>query len=382
MEIHSKYLIGSCELKVGENPYIETACYLNLDAQCLECQLPEESITSRLNKASLNQDYTLRKIAIITPSGIIRCSRAKPAFASKSSGGGLSVRDTPLSSLLAISKSPSTVSLIFNEPLVFDTSIDQKQSIFFPGFDTYGDCKKEGGDFIISGDKDYISILDNTEKNSDIALAVAIGAPVHKFAELENNKLTLYLNNYGSRIKPRPICYTGYPFRDIDLVKSGIVEVYYKALNYMANVKASDLEKLKHAVRIYLEGRSEPISYELKISAAMIFLEWFDKSKTMNSNQLVQRLGIHRDEADAICDIRNSNTHMRGEFGKIIKSSVTKIKKVQNSSIHDLDVGEDSGLFLNYIYTLLGNALLNEIGFSGKTQKYFPQKLSVKGVAS
>jgi hypothetical protein len=91
----------------------------------------------------------------------------------------------------------------------------------------------------------------------------------------------------------------------------------------------------------------------------------------LSANALVDRLKIERCEADGICDVRNGLIHNRRDLSEIISEGLKKISRSNSGRIHHIGKFESSRSFMNYLYTLLGDALMEEIGYSGETQPYF-----------
>jgi len=102
-------------------------------------------------------------------------------------------------------------------------------------------------------------------------------------------------------------------------------------------------------------------------------LEWFDGSKTMSANQLASRLKIERAEADILVSLRNEIIHNHIKPTDVIRSIHERLVSLAPPKFLRLRAMKNEEVALvDYLYSLLTEALLHEIGFSGLHQHYLP----------
>lgn len=364
------FLSGTCTLRIQDETHKIVACKLDFSNQRLQCFPEVKQIREFLDG---NERYGVQDLRLLTSRGWIRADTVKVAFASHIRPQDWNIYRTPLTALTGINPAYTHISFVINDEIAFTTHIDEEERIFFPGVELVGNVSIDDG-VQLFGSKEYVSIVGHLSSGSEditLALSIAVGAPLHQFAHHEAGKLRLRLNSYGASHFARPIVSTGDLWTDHEQTRTGIKGAFLAGLEYIQTLPQGEKFGMRNAVYSYLQGRVLSSSYELKLLAAFHFLEWFDGTRTISPNALVDKLEITRDEADAICSVRNALVHHQVELGDAIRASLTKIKSVGSHAARTPDGIGEAIAFENYLYTTLGDALLRKIGYSGRTRPYY-----------
>ena len=272
---------GSCQLIIGNDKKKEVNCFLNFESRRLECYWESNDFFGGIGDV-LGNSYEINDLKLTTPNGIIFASEILVAFATSMGGGTHSVAQTEVTHKLGIDSRLSRLEFVVNEKIKFSVDSEGFERMFFPGFDIAGRIDLDKDQFFI-GAKDYLSLIG--ECNSDlrdilVAMGIAIGAPLSQFAYHHNKTLDLYLNNFGLRLKSRPIIFTENKFRNMEEARTNLRDAYKSAHNYIETLEPEKRAGMRNAVLSYLEGRILSNSYEIKLLAAFHFLEWFDGTTT------------------------------------------------------------------------------------------------------
>lgn len=367
------YLRGRCKLASGSSTPKIVDCYLNLKDQVLDCKIDFETGLQDMGQTA-SQVYRVTDLELSSPGGPLRCAHVPVAFVGSIGGGNMSRYQTNLSHSLAMNSRLSGISFVINSNLSLEGDEEYHERLFFPGFDMLGAVEVEPN-INVNGAKDYISLAGEapgTIHDITTAIGIAIGAPVRQFAHQEGRTLHISLNNYAPMTKSRPMISTGSYFRDIDETRTNFTSAYRAATRYLTELAPPVRAGARNAIASYLDGRILSGSYGLKLLAGYHFLEWFDGTRTMSPNALADRLQISRKEADAINNVRNAIVHNRQDLSEVIALGWAQLRTADTERTRAA-YNEDAGYaFMNYLYSLLGDSLLREIGYVGRTQSYLP----------
>jgi len=349
------------------------ACYLNLEEQRLECAVDFADGWKSIGRA-IDRRYEVSSLELTTPDTKLTCDRVPIAFASSVGGGKWSSDQTALRHTLGISPQLSYLTFVINEALVFDVSYDDYEIMFLPGYETLGRIEINASLSIVRG-KDSISIIgthENKLKDLVTSVSLAIGSPCRPCAQQIGKQLTLYLNNFGDKPKSRPLFFRGSPFIQNELSQAGIRDVFALGLRHIVSLPKQEAAGFRNSVMTFLQARSVATSFELQLYGAYYFLEWFDGSRTISANMLMKKLEISRKEADAIVKVRNQLSHNTADIADIITKETRNLYDDPSSSAHKYKSKNLSLSFLNFLFNVLGQALLTRIGYLGAADTYFP----------
>ena len=369
-----KYLYGRCTLSIGAERHKDVHCYLDLDTQRFICEVEQLHGFGAFHATSLDMSYSVSEIDLWGPGTRLKAARIPALIPMSIGGGSWSVTQTPLRHTLGLHPQVGHISFVTNEPILFELNDEDDEVLLKPGLDTTGPVDLPLN-LRLSGTKESISILGKTDidlKDLSIATALAIGCPCRVIAQQMGKKLTLYLGDFKAQGVARPLFYRGSSVVASELQNTGVSSMFGLTLEYLATLSKEEAASFRNSVYTFLQARSVPSLFELQLYAAFHFLEWFDGSRTLSPNVLVNRLGITRKEADAINNIRNALAHNNKDLDDVVGAEASRLfldSGLRAFKFRGRGVKLD---FLNFLFSLLGEQLLRLIGYTGRADTFLP----------
>ena len=369
-------LRGYCSALIGDVKLNDQPCSLSLSDGSLDIQTGPP-LSAYIGSIGLDSDVKISELVLFTPNGRAQTKDISFGTITAIRPGSWSNSGTLGTALLLRRKTWASVTIRFQKvlSLYFDERVLGSETLFSPGLDTSG-LVEVSKTLSFVGDKETVSVFDDDRQKLRLvrtAISIATGAPVHVVATVQDKCFSIYNLAPRTHVKSRVLFFEGYPFAVPDKRQAGLSEVFNCVLSYMKRLSESEQEKFSYAVDGLLQGRMSDHNTLYKLVSGLHFLEWFDGSKTMSANQLASRLKIERAEADILVSLRNEIIHNHIKPTDVIRSIHERLVSLAPPKFLRLRAMKNEEVALvDYLYSLLTEALLHEIGFSGLHQHYLP----------
>lgn len=371
----SDYLIGACDIYVDEAFIERRRCWLDWSEGEF---VVETSVTQRpTSEPQLDSsNLSFRNLVFLSQNGELTADKLQVSFAKYiPSLGGRHVEDCLVGRHLDLVQLSPRWRFVCNTPISLQSSEVSREILFRPGgkkslhwIDLACGASVQRTDFGIC-----VRNHNTFEEENIQALSLAVGCPLSEFLRQEGNAFRINLNHADQPGDARPLFdHSQNGFSKIEKWWEGVAEVYRAALEFQK--KESDGGKqFRLAVQAFLEARSYPAGYTLKILAAMQFLEWLDGRRTIEYGQLARTLGISREVARAVADLRNGFSHNH-THKTLIEVADEAYKKLLKAGVFpkEKSTDEQHQYLLNFVLSLVGKLLLERIGADVKPVNYIP----------
>lgn len=367
----SKRLSGVCELVWDSGSTEKVRCRIDLVGNRFVCERPLAN-NDRIFDAYSDEVPAIRNVHITTPAGTLVADSLEAAFVSQRGGGGWNTSATDCSAITGLLGKASPIAFIMNSPMNFICDVTAHEVMYLPSFDTSGRIVL-GDNLFLSGSNRSFSVVGEcawSDAEMDRNISVALGAEAQRVVKWRAQYVTIWLNNYNASKRSRPFVDVGSPYKDLKLCAENLASIVMATQSYFSKLSKLESQKADNALRSLLDARSSNSNYMAGLLCIFHFLEWFDTSRTMSANLLVARLGITRDEADALIKLRNDIVHGNAEPRSALLECHTELFRLPHPRSSFSDTKRPAIGVLNYLHSIVAQAFVREIGYIGGVRNY------------
>lgn len=375
-----KVLSGTCEVVLNGTRIPYVLCDLDFSERRLICTM--DSGTDASSTLLGGKAITVENLVLNAPSGPLTASVVNVAFAAHVSGPTWTIDQTVLGHALGVRPQTVRLKLLLNEPLKLQAIHSGVEWMFNGEMAATGPIEVCEG-FTIVGGRHYVSAIGGSlpeSKRLVICMGLILGAPVEPIVIHQGFEVSVILNNF-EKLKERSLVIDSVAsesgeWKNPDAFRKNAADLCRACLSYMSKLDDASFAKFSNAVSAFLQTRSARLSLELTILGAFYFLEWLDETRRLSENVIAQVLQIQRREADVLKMVRDDLVHNRKLLISVIDGAVQILRSIPNASFERFDNESAHYSFLNYLMTLLTEALLRRVEYSGKAKSYLPISLS------
>lgn len=370
-----EHLIGSCDIYVDTAFVERRRCWLDWSAGQF---VVETSVTQRAtSEPQLDaSNFSFRNLVFTSQTGELTADELPISFATRiPSLGGMSVEDCLIGRHLEFLQLSPRWFFVCNAPVALQSNEDAREILLRPGGKKSLRWTELICGALVQGTDFGICVRNHkTFEEANIqALSLAVGCPLNEFVRQEGQALRIQLNHTDLPGDQRPLFeHSQNGFSKIEKWWEGVAEVYRAALTFQQEQKDGG-KQFRLAIQAFLEARSYPAGFALKVLAAMQFLEWLDERRTIEFGQLAKHLKIPRDVAEVIKDLRNAFSHNHNQ-GTLVQAADSAGEKLEEIGVWQATTDESvrHEKLLNFVMSLVGKLLLERIGASVEPVNFIP----------
>tara|TARA_R110000744_G_scaffold158940_2_gene275008 strand:+ start:136 stop:1278 length:1143 start_codon:yes stop_codon:yes gene_type:complete len=364
-------LEGVCELHWEDGLTEKVRCRIDLQHNRFVCQR-SFSDTFAVHDALSDEIPAIYDVQIVTPAGELTADVLKPSFVVQRGGGQHNIARTDCSSITGILGVPSEIGFVFNRPIRFNSSRAATEVLYTPTFDTGRPIVLNDNLYLVGSKRGFSVVGDSACSDPDLdrSVSVTLGAEASRIVQWDENTVSIWLNNYRPTRRGRPFVDVGSPFIDLNKCAKNFATIFVSTQEYFSRLDGPKSEKADNALRSLLDARSSASNYMAGLLCIFHFLEWFDNSKTMSANTLVTRLGISREEANAVIKLRNGIVHGNAEPGAALLNCHTELFQLTHPRNNFANSSNPAMGVLNYLHSVVGEAFVREIGYKGGVSNF------------
>ncbi len=367
-------LVGGCDLHIDGRFAARCRCWLDTERE--EFAIED---SAQLGIKAGEDRITFHNLVFSTQTGEVRAQQLPVSFARfRPLLGGWDARDSFIARTFDFVNPAPVWRFVCNEAITFSATSTVEEVFLRPGKRLVHHVDLVCGSRLIGGEHG-LCIRNSPDFNDAnlAALEIALGCPLRECARQSGQRLTLFLTNWHESGEFRPLFNEAINgVLNHEKRAEGISEVYRAVLCYQ-QAQPDNGRAFRLAVESFMESRSRPLGYTIRMLAVMQLLEWLDGSGTMKAHVLAEKFHLKGSVANALMILRNEVSHNHhNPFKKTdLLTSVMKASDVyERAGIDLLDLGtgnREAGL-LNFHFSLAGRLLLELVGANVEPARFVP----------
>jgi hypothetical protein len=194
-----------------------------------------------------------------------------------------------------------------------------------------------------------------------LSWALVQGGPLTLRSIFDGSKIVLNMAaHHGSTL--------GHLYKRLD--DSGVL--FQAFIDFFSQLGKLERTKWSKATYFYLQGLGGNIPIEIRAINLFTFLEIVDEAETIEKRSVGKLLGIHSDEADLICRVRNRLIHRGESLGDAFVDAyneLSQFKEAITNSIFPIDMNNKETTGVNCFFrfaSLLNRMWISKIKFKGE----------------